>query len=73
VSPPGGRVTRRTVFDVDLQPIQSPDQAEVAAARLQAVEREFMVTADPEVLLDLAREVIALRAMLGAYAIRSPA
>jgi hypothetical protein len=61
------------VFDVDLQPIQSPDQAEVAAARLQAVEREFMVTADPEVLLDLAREVIALRAMLGAYAIRSPA
>ena len=61
------------MFDVDLQPIQSPEQAEVAAARLQAVEREFMVTADPEALLELAREVIALRAMLGAYAIRSAA
>ena len=61
------------MFDVDLQPIQSPEQAEVAEARLQAVEREFMVTADPEALLGLAREVIALRAMLGAYAIRSAA
>ena len=73
VSPLGGGVTRRSVFDVDLQPIQSPDQAEVAEARLQEVEREFMVTADPAVLLDLAREVIALRAMLAAYALRSPA
>jgi hypothetical protein len=61
------------VFDADLQPIQSSEQAEVAEARLQAVEREFMVTADRSVLLSLAREVIALRAMLGAYAIRSPA
>jgi len=72
VLPVGGGVTRRIVFDVDLQPIQSPDQAEVAEARLREVEREFMVTADPAVLLDLAREVIALRAMLAAYAIRSP-
>ena len=61
------------VFDVDLQQIESPEQAEVAEARLQEVEREFMVTADRSVLLSLAREVIALRAMLGAYAIRLPA
>jgi hypothetical protein len=61
------------VFDVDLQPIVSSEQAAVAEARLTAVEREFMVTADPEALLGLAREVIALRAMLGAYALRSAA
>jgi hypothetical protein len=61
------------MFDADLQPIESSEQAEVAVARLQAVEREFMVTADPEVLPDLAREVIALRAMLCAYALRSAA
>ena len=58
------------MFDVDLQPIESPEQAEVAEARLQAVEREFMVTADRSVLLSLAREVIALRAMLSAYSRR---
>jgi hypothetical protein len=58
------------VFDVDLQPITSPDQAEVAEARLRAVEHEFMVTADRSVLHALAREVIALRAMLSAYARR---
>ena len=61
------------MFDVDLQPIESSEQAEVAEARLRAVEREFMATADPAVLPGLAREVIALRAMLGAYAIRSAA
>jgi hypothetical protein len=58
------------VFDVDLQTITSPDQAEVAEARLREVEREFMVTADRAVLPALAREVIALRAMLSAYARR---
>lgn len=61
------------MFDADLQPIESPEQAAVARARLREVEREFMVTADREALLSLAREVIALRAMLGAYAIRSTA
>ena len=55
------------MFDVDLLQITSPDQAEVAEARLREVEREFMVTADRTVLQNLAREVIALRAMLSAY------
>ena len=57
----------RSVFDVDRLQITSPDQAEVAEARLRAVEREFMVTADRTVLQNLAREVIALRVMLSAY------
>ena len=61
------------MFDADLQQIATPEQAEVAEARLREVEREFMVTTNRSVLLSLAREVIALRAMLGAYAIRSPA
>ena len=34
------------MFDVDLQQIVSLEQAKVAEARLRAVEREFMVTAD---------------------------
>ena len=55
------------VFDVDLLQITSPEQADVAAARLREVEREFMETADRTVLHNLAREVIALRAMLSAY------
>ena len=61
------------MFDPDLQAIESSEQAAVAADRLRAVEREFMVTADREALLSLAREVIALRAMLSAYGLRSPA
>ncbi len=55
------------MFDVDRLQITSPDQADVAEARLREVEREFMVTADRTVLQNLAREVIALRAMLSAY------
>ena len=55
------------MFDVDLQPIVSPEQAEVAEARLLEVEREFMATIDQSVLLPLAREVIVLRALLSAY------
>ncbi len=58
------------MFDVDRLQITSPDQAEVAEARLREVEREFMVTADRTVLQNLAREVIALRVMLSAYARR---
>ncbi len=56
------------MFDVDRLQITSPDQADVAEARLREVEREFMVTADRTVLQNLAREVIALRVMLSAYA-----
>ncbi len=59
------------MFDVDRLQITSPDQAEVAEARLREVEREFMVTADRTVLQNLAREVIALRVMLSAYARRA--
>jgi hypothetical protein len=58
------------VFDVDRLQITSPDQADVAEARLREVEREFMETADRTVLQNLAREVIALRVMLSAYTSR---